>query len=95
MEMWLVYNDALMATTMGPITAQFFSESSHANLLVWKDVCLAQGAFENDIPFATKVEWYSLRTINGIEQFVFRGMWTASKTREEALIAKYGSLDNL
>lgn len=94
MEMWLVYNDEIMARTMGEITTKFVSQEAHGEMLEWKDVVLAQGAFEEGIPYATRVEWYYRTTRNGVEYFAFRGFWTANKTRAEAMQAKYGSIIN-
>lgn len=95
MEMWLFYNDAVMTEVLGPITTRFIDSKEHDGMLEWKNCVLAQGVFEVAIPSALKVEWYSQNVRDGVERFVFRGFWTANKTREEALIAKYGSLNNI
>jgi hypothetical protein len=94
-EMWLIYNDEVMANVMGPITTHFVDKKDHDHMLALKDCVLAQGIFENDTPSAVRVEWYSRSVYFGVERFSFKGFWPANRTREEALIVKYGSLENL
>lgn len=94
MELWLFYNDELMAQTLGPIMTKFATTREEiSDLRQYAFMTLAIEEFEGGIPHCTKVEHY--KKTDEFGDFKFIGMWTAPLTRAEAMVAKYGSLANI
>ena len=94
MELWLFYNDELMAEILGPIMTKFATTKDDiADLRNYAFKTLAIEGYEDEIPSCVKVEHYSKLTEFG--DFKFIGMWTAPLTRVQALETKYGSLENI
>ena len=100
-SMFIFYNDALSAQQLGEQTVHFTdTQKDYKAMCNWRDTFLARGDYNNEIPSCTLVEEFVKRADkegpgdNG-NDWVFVNAWAAPFTREEALIRKYGSLENI